>query len=267
MILVKLGGSIITDKGYSLPEPKAFKHEDTSRLAGEIKEAMDRGIKMVIVHGAGSFGHPLAKRYRLNEGFSNPDQLRGVAEVQRDMKRLNLLVLNGFIESGINAVSLPPSTFLTCSDRKAKSFDHSHFKGYLELGLTPITFGDVVLDEQLKFCICSGDLLMLELSKELKAEKAIFAADVDGIFDSDPAKNPEAKLLEEVGEKDISRFDGSQSLVDDVTGSMKGKLEVMLEISKSGAETMVLNGGVPGRLKKALTGENVTCTKIISDLR
>ncbi len=265
MILVKLGGSIITDKKFISAEPEAFRSEETSKLASQIKEAKDHDIDIVIVHGAGSFRHPLAKKHRLNEGYIGPEQLKGVAEVQRDVKRLNLMVLDRFIESRIEAVSLPPSTFLTCSERRSKKFDFLPFKKYLELGLTPVTFGDVVLDDKLRFCICSGDLLMLELSKALKAEKAIFAADVDGIFDSDPALNANARLLEEVSEEDIASFEKTESVVDDVTGSMLGKLKTMLEISKSGTETIVLNGNIEGMLKKALIGEDVKCTRIKPD--
>ena len=53
MFIVKLGGSVITDK----TKKTFFKQETMDRLAVEIKKA---NKKLILVHGAGSFGHILA---------------------------------------------------------------------------------------------------------------------------------------------------------------------------------------------------------------
>ena len=58
MIIVKLGGSIITDKA----EYRKFRADTVDRLAGEI---VSSGKQVIIVHGAGSFGHILAKEHSL----------------------------------------------------------------------------------------------------------------------------------------------------------------------------------------------------------
>ena len=56
MFILKLGGSIITRKA----EKGCFRQDIMDNLAKEIKEANKESI---IVHGAGSFGHILAKKH------------------------------------------------------------------------------------------------------------------------------------------------------------------------------------------------------------
>lgn len=254
MFIIKLGGSVITDKSKEY----AFKGEVATRLAREIRESEKQTI---IVHGAGSFGHPLAKKYELHKGYKTANQIKGIAEVQRDVKELNLKVINAMLDAGIHAVSLSPRSIVRCQNKEIWSFDADIFRNYLELGMTPVTFGDVVLDYKIKFCICSGDQLMLRLAKELKPEGAIFVTDVDGIYTANPMTDKNAKLLTEVMPDTLKSVSAS-SEVSDVTGGIASKLQTMFEISKYGIDCIVVNGNVEGRLKELLFGGRVVCTRI-----
>ena len=254
MFVIKLGGSVITDKSRK----NTFKEKVTLRLVSEIKESQKQ---VIVVHGAGSFGHILAKKYDLHKGYKNKEQLLGVAEVQRDVKDLSLRVLDAFLEEGVNAVSLAPSAFLVNQVSRIKHMDTGNFKRYLEAGITPITFGDVVVDESLIFSIVSGDQLMLELAKVFRPELVVFVADVDGIFTGDPNSEKDAQLLPVVDKEVLSSIGESQGGVDDVTGSILGKSKIMLEIAAHGMDTLILNGNVKNRLRDALTGRDVLCTK------
>lgn len=257
MFIIKLGGSVITDKRRK----NSFEKVRTQCLVSEIKEA---GKKTIIVHGAGSFGHILAKKYELHKGFKNSNQIKALAEVQKDVKTLNLMVLSAFQDQGFNAVSFAPSAFLVNENGAVKSIDSDLFKKYLDLDLTPITFGDVVLDEALKFSICSGDQLMLELARVFKPDKAIFITDVDGVFSSNPKLNKNAEILPIMDEKTFSQIKKSKSNVDDVTGSIYGKLEIMFKIASLGVETLIINGTADSRLRDALLSKDVICTRIVS---
>jgi isopentenyl phosphate kinase len=257
MFIVKFGGSVITDK----TKKYTFEKEAATRLVSEI---LDSSKKTLVVHGAGSFGHILAKKHKLHEGYKSPDQIKAVSEVQRDVRHLNLMVLNTFLEYGINAVSLAPSSFLTNKSGKIEKMDTALFKRYFEMGFTPITFGDVVLDDDLQFSICSGDSLMLELARAFKPKAVIFVTDVDGIYSSDPSSSDEARLLEVVNEDSLKHIKRGESRVDDVTGSIFGKLDVMFQIAALGLKTIIINGTVEERLKGALKGEDILCTRIHS---
>lgn len=256
MILVKLGGSVITDKSRL----RTFRQSACERLACELRPALKEGL--VVVHGAGSFGHIMAKRHELHKGFKRKSQLGHVAGVQKDVRELNLRVLGALIDSGISAVSVPPAAASTFDRGAVESFDCEPFSSLLDLGLTPVTFGDVVPDESLGFSICSGDLMMLELAKALGPKLAIFCADVDGVFDKDPKAHRDAELLPAVDRSSLERFSGRPANAD-VTGSMRGKLERMLAISSHCEKCMIVNGNVRGRLESAVRGRDVTSTAVV----
>ena len=57
MIILKIGGSILTNKDSIESEVDS---ESLKRIALEIKSSLDNSFKeLIIVHGAGSFGHPM----------------------------------------------------------------------------------------------------------------------------------------------------------------------------------------------------------------
>ena len=61
MLFLKLGGSLITDKHT----PRTPRPDVLARLMQEITEARAArpGMRIVLGHGSGSFGHVEAKRY------------------------------------------------------------------------------------------------------------------------------------------------------------------------------------------------------------
>lgn len=258
MILIKLGGSVITDK----TKLYTFKKNMTKRLSKEIKESKKQ---VILIHGAGSYGHILAQKYGLKEGFKEERQLKGVSIVQKDVKELNLKVLNLLIESGINAISLPASSIVQFKNKKLEKMNTKIFKKYLNMGLIPVIYGDVVLDSKIGFTICSGDDLMVELSRTLKPEKAIFVTDEDGIYSSNPKIDDNATLLDSIDAKKYLNLSFEKD-VDDVTGGMSGKLKTAFDISRLGIECYIINGRKKNRLKNALLGKKIVCTKIYDEI-
>jgi isopentenyl phosphate kinase len=256
MILVKLGGSVITDKGHY----RTFDQANVKRLAREIVRSKK---PLMIVHGAGSFGHVLAKKYRLNEGYRDRGQMKGLAQVSLDVRDLNLRIMDVLLSAGLPCVSVPPGACGLMEDGKLVSFDMEVMHRYLDLGIVPVTFGDVVLDRKRGFGICSGDQLMSLLANEFEAERVIFCADVDGIFSSDPHLDKKARMIEKVDRSVLSRLPRSERNAD-VTGSIHGKIESILDLAK-GREALVINGRVRGRLERALRGEAVKGSRVIGD--
>lgn len=256
MILVKLGGSVITDKSRL----KTFRKAACGRLAKELRPVREG---LAVVHGAGSFGHIRAKRHRLHEGYASPAQLKHVAEVQRDVRELNLKVLGALIDGGIRAVSVPPAAAASFSKGAVRTFDPSPFRAMLDMRLSPVTFGDVVPDDAMRFSICSGDLMMEALAKEFRPRLVVFCADVDGVFSSDPKRDGKAELIPELDRGALRRLKRSVARNADVTGSIHGKLERMLAIAQHCEKCMIVNGNVPGRLGKAVKGEEVVSTVVV----
>jgi isopentenyl phosphate kinase len=257
MMLVKLGGSVITDKmAY-----RTLREDTLRRLAGEIAES---GERVIIVHGAGSFGHVVAAQHQLQNGYRDETQIAGMARVMEDVRALNLAVISALDAAGVPSVSLPPSAVAELSAGKLARLELQTFRRYLDLGIAPITFGDVALDRERRFGICSGDQLMEALAREFTPERIIFCADVDGVFTSDPAFDPGAKLIEVVDRRVLDALPRTQRCAD-VTGSIFAKIETMIRITSHGGDAVVINGHRPGRLAAALRGEKVIGSKVVGD--
>jgi len=256
MILVKLGGSVITDKA----KLRTFRGSACRRLARELSGT---GDDLMLVHGAGSFGHIEAKKHELQKGFRKDSQLEHVAAVQRDVRELNLKVIETLIDEGVRAVSVPPAASATFRDGAIVSFMPDVFSRLAGIGLVPVSFGDVVPDESMGFSICSGDLVMEALAKSFEPALVIFCADVDGVFSSDPKRDPRAKLIPILDSSSVRALRKSETKNADVTGSIHGKLERMVTISRHCEKCMIVNGNVPGRLGKALRGEAVVSTVVV----
>lgn len=252
MILIKLGGSIITNKARY----REFNKEIVSRLCEEIR---DSNVGVLIVHGAGSFGHVLAKEYSLQEGLLDFGQVPAVARVQYDVRELNLMIISELLSKGIPSLSVPPGSCFIMEDGKLIMNDTEAMKASMHIGIMPVMFGDVVFDRRKGFGICSGDQIMEALCKMYKPNKVVFVSDVDGLYDKDPKTHPDAKLLDEVT-SDILKRISSDSDIDDVTGGVRSKIESMLRMTSEDRECVLINGSVPGRLYSVLKGETVIST-------
>jgi isopentenyl phosphate kinase len=256
MILVKLGGSVITDKSRY----RTFDPDTAGRLAEEIARAEQ---EVMLVHGAGSFGHMLAKDHRLHLGITDVSQLLGASMVMSDVRELDLEVCRLMSAKGLPVVPIPPASCAFMKDGALQNLDLGPFKDYLDLGMVPVTFGDVVRDEVRGLSICSGDQLMAALAREFRPSKVIFVTDVDGVFTTDPMQDPRARLIETVDDKVLSSLPRTERNID-VTGSIFAKISYMIDMAALTGECLVLNGKVPGRLEAAIRGENVIASRVIS---
>lgn len=259
--LVKFGGSVITDKRKSL----TFLSGNVLSLSSEIFSFMRGGRKrrVVIVHGGGSFGHIKAKSYSIAGGLKRTGQLRGYAEVRSDMRNLNGRIVSSLLDSGVSAIAVQAESIVSFSGRRVIAEDFSMVDRALEHGLVPVTFGDAVFDNSLYFTIISGDVLMESLCRHLKPDVAVFCTDVDGVYDRNPSKNRNARLLDRLDRSTVVETTASSR--PDVTGEMEGKLSVLFNIAENSGRALVINGRISGRLYAALSGKNPRGTRVLPD--
>ncbi len=252
MILIKLGGSVITDKS----QYKKFNQERASRLCREIAES---GRSVMIVHGAGSFGHMLAKKYSIQNGLVDYGQVAAAAMVHHDAMELGMLMTSELMACGIPAASVAPGNCFVAEDGKLVPNDTEPIRRLAHVGIMPVMFGDVVMDRKKGFCIVSGDQLMELMADVFKPERVVFVSDIDGLYDKNPKLHGDAKFIPEVT-RDIMEDVDSEEDVADVTGGVRNKMEAMLDMCAPGRDCVLINGTVPGRLLSLLKGEEVTCT-------
>lgn len=266
MIILKLGGSILTKKDSSASE---IDEDNLHRLACEIRRSLNNDEKdLVIVHGAGSFGHPPAKEYKIGEPFEMdeyPYKRIGFAKIQNSVKKLNMLVCEELIKEDIPAVAIPASSFVTSSNKRISKANLDNFRQYLEKGYVPVIYGDVVLDDDLEMAVISGDQIIQYLAVNLNADNVILGTDVDGVYNKNPKLHDDAQLYERFSSLDeLESFEGSVNV--DVTGGMVGKIKELLDLADLGINSIIINANVEDNIYNALEQENVTGTIISKEL-
>jgi isopentenyl phosphate kinase len=252
LVVVKLGGSVITRKR----EVERARPKILARLAHEIASVHDRRI--VVLHGAGSFGHPGARRFGLARapplGESPDHRARGAAIVAAEVRRLHLRVLRALVEAGASAASVPMATHARNREGKLVALDPQPFSDALAGGRIPVSFGDVVPDERWGSSILSADTIALELARTLRPERVVFVSDVTGVFES--GGSGRGTILPELTESALERVRVTGRGTD-VTGGIRGKVEAMLAIARAGSDAALISGLSDGILSRALRGETV----------
>ncbi len=266
MIILKLGGSVLTKKDSTKAN---VNHENLNRISTEIQQAfLDRSSKnqlkdgLIIVHGAGSYGHPLAEKYQIGKPFNEEEygeKRIGFSKTQNCVKKLNTIVCESLIDKKIPCVSLQASSFITTKNKRIEKFDLSLIKKYLDEGFVPIIYGDVVLDSELKIAVLSGDQILQFIAKNLqskKSSKIILGTDVDGVFTKNPKKYDDAKLITKLTSlKDIELLDSTTNI--DVTGGMVGKIKELLELTNLGIDSKIVNANKKGLINEILINKEV----------
>ena len=261
MIILKIGGSILTNKdAVSEVDTKSLK-----RIASEIKSSLDNSFKeLIIVHGAGSFGHPPAKKYKIGEKFDEseyPQKRIGFCETQNAVKKLNMYICEAFIDEGLPVVAIPASSFMRATNKRITDGNLDSFKRYLEKGFIPVIYGDVVLDDELETCVISGDQLIQYLAKNLNPDMVVLGTDVDGVYNKNPKTHDDAIFFDKFSSlDDLDTLEGTTNV--DVTGGMVGKIKELLYLADLGIESKIINAEVEDNVFKVLENEKVKGTVI-----
>jgi len=249
LILIKLGGSLITDKN----KPYTAKLRVISRLAKEIKKALNLGFKIIVSHGSGSFGHTLARKYGTADGIKRKKDIFGLCLVQQDAIAINRIVNKIFLANKIPCLSFVPSSFSFAKNKKLKAIFVEPVVEALRLEIVPLVFGDVIMDESRGCCIFSGEVTLDNLSFALqkrgfKIEKVIQAGTTDGVYDL--KGKTVSKITLENFEEIKKALGGARAT--DVTGGMLHKVEESLKMAKQGIKVWIINGLVKDNLYKAI---------------
>ena len=223
LVLLKLGGSLLTDKARE----RTLRTDVCRRLGGEVREALAAAdLRLLLGHGAGSFAHVPAARYRTAEGLPGGGGWRGCAETRRAVVELNARLLEAFAEAGFHPFLVSPWDAASARDGMLVEMDLRVIEALFAAGQTPMVCGDVVLDERLGFTIASTESIFECIARRLRPERVLLACDVDGLFTSDPAADPRARRIERIGPDDVAEMrrcaGGARGC--DVTGGMAAKV-------------------------------------------
>ncbi len=253
MIFLKLGGSLITDKAV----PETVREETLARLAGEIRQARAArpGLRLLLGHGAGSFGHRAAAKYGTHRGAATGDDWQGFAEVGHAAHRLHRRVMDALHAEAIPAVSFPPSASALCRAGEIQSMAVEPIRRALDAGLLPVVFGDVAFDLAQGSTIVSTERVFAFLAGPLRPSRLLLAGIEPGVFVDFPERR---RLLPELAERDLDsvRLEGASET--DVTGGMAAKVRDALGMMHAlpDLEVHIFSGEASGAVRQALLGSS-----------
>jgi isopentenyl phosphate kinase len=254
-IFLKLGGSLITDK----MQPRVARLEVLHRLAGEIAQARIEkpGIKIILGHGSGSFGHVPAKKHHTRDGVHTPQDWLGFVEVWKEATALDRIVIDALHQAGLPAVAFPASSSLTTENRQVLNWNLNPLQMALEAGLLPVIFGDVIFDRQMGGTIFSTEDLFFHLAYLLPPGRILIAGMEPGVWKDYPACT---HLFEQITpDTDLGSATLLGSAAPDVTGGMFSKVRLMLSLvtDMPGLQVRIFSGLQEGQVYQALLGESV----------
>lgn len=194
-VLLKLSGEALAG-----PNKTGFDEETVRRVALQVKQLVDDGIQVGIVTGGGNFW-----RGRSSENIdrTKADQIGMLATVMNCIYVSEIFRSVGMMTNVLTPFECGSFTKLFSKDRANKYFAHGQVVFFA--GGTGHPY----------FSTDTGALLR---AIEIDADVILLAKSIDGVYDSDPAKNPNAKkydsiTIDEVIAKNLQVVDMTASIL------------------------------------------------------
>ena len=274
-VVVKLGGAELTEKDLEETIDMHSALRNLSIIASAWLHGSMRG-RLVVVHGAGSFGHFEARRAGLQRGDLDREGVRrGFCKTRIQVTELNQNIIKILEALGVPAVACPVLPGWKTKGKKvqAERSDVGMIEDLMAAGFLPVVHGDAVLDDEQGCAILSGDAIAQRLCEALpRVHSCVFVTNVWGVFD----RPPSARLVDHplqwyeaakrggAGLPKLIRFVGVQATgsgdattlhfpgelstavgdgVADVTGGIEGKIKEAAAIAAAGAPVAIVKGG------------------------
>ncbi|MCA1053925.1 glutamate 5-kinase [Rossellomorea aquimaris] len=230
-IVIKIGSSSLTSLHGEMSRRKL------ERLVDEVVRLKDDGHEVLLV-SSGAVAAGYRKLGCLTRPSSLPEKQAAAAIGQGLLIEAysDLFISHGYVASQI---LITRSDF---SDEDRYNNARNTINVLLERGIIPIVNeNDTVTVDRLKFG--DNDTLSAKVAALVDADQLIILSDIDGLYDSDPRKNPDAELLESVTEinDDIEEMAGEPGSAVG-TGGMRSKID---------AFKITMASGIPAFLGKS----------------
>lgn len=256
-IIFKFGTNVLRndDKEISLSRIYSF-IEDISKLHKTGKEII------IVTSGAVGLG---AKKLNVDssESLSIKQACAAVGQSQ----------LMSIYEDGFNKYSINTAQVLLTEDDLSNRIKYlslnNVLNALLRLNVIPIiNQNDTVSTTELEESGCplygvsfsDNDKLSALLASKLDADLLIILSDIDGLFDSNPKENPDAKLISEVKELTAEIEGYAQSASKGGRGGMITKLQAAKVVTHSNGHVIIANGKQPQVIRKLFNNERMGTT-------
>ena len=174
-IILKISGEALAG------ETDNFDDKIVKKLVGQIKEIVEKGTQVCLVIGGGNFWRGRSADSKMDR--TKADQIGMLATVMNA-----IYVADAFRQEGVGAVVQTPIIIGTVTEQFSKESAMAH----LDAGKVVIFAGG------LGHPFFSTDTITALRGAELEADALFFAKNIDAVYDSVPAVNPNAKKIEEI---------------------------------------------------------------------
>lgn len=134
------------------------------------------------------------------------------------------------------------------------------FNTLISMGIIPVVNENdtVAIDELEGHNFGDNDMLSAIVAKLVSADALVILTDIDGLYDSDPRKNKDAKRLEKVEKitEEIENMAGGSGS-NRGTGGMTTKVMAAKYVTESGIDCFVICGDEPTRIYDVTDGKSV----------
>lgn len=237
-VVVKLGTSTLTHRTGRL---------NIRRVEGLVKNLADlqnAGHEIILV-SSGAIGLGMAKLGLAERPKDTPTKQACAAVGQCE---LMYLYDNLFSDYSLNVAQMLLTKYILLEDRRQNV--QNALEKIIEHGVIPIVNeNDTVAIDELELEVGENDSLAATVASLAKADLLIIMSDIDGLYDSDPRKNPDAKLIPVVEEitDEIRELAGGAG-TDLGTGGMRTKINAAEIAVANGIDMIIMNGKNPDNL-------------------
>jgi glutamate 5-kinase len=145
------------------------------------------------------------------------------------------------------------------NNRKTYLYLKNAIETLLKLGVVPIiNENDCVATDEIGTAFGDNDKLSALVASKLDADVLIILSDIDGLYDKDPHKFEDAKLVKVVYEitPQIQKSAGSKGSAF-ATGGMKTKIEAAKIAANAGCRIILADGKIKNVITKIIAGEDI----------
>lgn len=244
--VIKIGSSLVTAKGQGLDRAAIMD------WCAQIAVLRAEGRQIVLV-SSGAVAEGMA-RLGLKKRPTDIHELQAAAAVgQMGLVRAWEL---GFEAHGIRAAQIL-LTHEDIADRGRYLNARGTMNTLLDLGVVPVVNeNDTVATDEIR--LGDNDTLGAMTANLIEADLLVILTDQDGLFDSDPRSNPDAKLVSEASLADsmLALMAGDSKGVLG-RGGMRTKLSAAHIAARSGAATVIAHGRAPEALLQIGRGHSI----------
>lgn len=225
-VMLKLSGEAL-----AFPNGGGYNEDQVRDVAKQVKEAVDNGVEVGIVIGGGNYWRGRSSK---DIDRTKADQIGMLATI------MNCIYVSEIFRSeGMKTAIMSPFACGTMTELFSKDKCNDYFeKGYVLFfaGGTGHPY----------FSTDTGIVLR---GIELDADMILLAKSIDGVYDSDPAQNPNAKRYDKVSIEEV--IEKKLKVVDLTASAMCAEYKMPLavfDLKEKGAISAAMKGNVHGTI-------------------